>query len=130
MKNIDKSVQSYLVVRRGTDPRMESHLVVAGPNGGYVAAGYTHYSNAEFNRLQWFVNPFEFFRVALGTDDLPKPDATTLSGRRIFYSHVDGDGWRNLTEVAPYRKSDGGDAYSLPASEGDVREPAWGPLIR
>jgi len=26
--------------------------------------------------------------------------------------------------------ADGGAAYSLPATEGDVREPAWGPLTR
>jgi hypothetical protein len=105
VKNIDTRAQSFLIVQRGGDPRMESHLVVAGPAGGYVAPGYTHYSNAEHNRLQWFINPFEFFRIAFGTDDLPKPDTTTLSGRRIFYSHVDGDGWRNLTELAAYRKS-------------------------
>jgi TolB protein len=26
--------------------------------------------------------------------------------------------------------ADGGAAYSLPAADGDVREPAWGPITR
>jgi hypothetical protein len=28
-----------------------------------------------------------------------------MSGRRIYYSHIDGDGWRNRTEVHPFRSS-------------------------
>jgi TolB protein len=31
-----------------------------------------------------------------------------------------------LTVIA----ADGGAAYSLPASEGDVREPAWSPIVK
>ena len=45
-----------------------------------------------------------FFRLAFGTDDLPKPDTTTLCGRRMYFSHIDGDGWRNLCEINKYRK--------------------------
>jgi len=36
---------------------------------------------------------------------VPKPDTTTLAGRRIYYSHIDGDGWKELTI---YRAKDGG----------------------
>ena len=54
--------------------------------------------------MQWHINPFEFFRLVFATDDLPKPDTTTLCGRRMFYSHVDGDGWRNRTEIPRYRR--------------------------
>jgi len=39
----------------------------------------------------------------LATDNLPKPDTTTVAGKRIFFSHIDGDGWNNLTEVYPFR---------------------------
>src|SRR5260370_34350443 len=41
--------------------------------------------------------------MAFNSGDLPKPDTTTLMGRRIFYSHVDGDAWRNVTEVTGYK---------------------------
>ena len=105
VRKADSRVRSYLVVSRRGDPASASDLVTVGPNGGYAAEGYFHLASSEgIPRRHWYVNPFEFFREAFATDDLPKPDTTTLSGRRIFYSHVDGDGWRNRTELAQYRK--------------------------
>jgi hypothetical protein len=100
---LDPKVRSQLIVRRGNDPSTDSHLVVTGPHGGYAAHGYTHFASYRQDQLQWYLNPFEFLRLAFATDDLPKADTTTLSGRRIYYSHIDGDGWRNLTEVPRYR---------------------------
>jgi len=79
-------------------------LVVVTPNGGYVASGYTHFSDPENDRKSWILNPFEFFRQAFRTDDLPKADTTTLSGNRIYYSHIDGDGWRNISMVPKYAR--------------------------
>jgi hypothetical protein len=104
MRRFDSSVKSYLTVRQGNDSETDTDLVVIGKNGGHVAGNFMHYSDSkEHNRL-WYLNPFEYFRIAFATDDLPKPDTTTLVGRRVFYSHIDGDGWRNATEVLPYRK--------------------------
>ncbi len=34
---------------------------------------------------------------------MPKPDVTTIVGRRLYYSHIDGDGWRSLSTVEAYR---------------------------
>ncbi|MFQ5849293.1 MAG: hypothetical protein ACE5JU_01745 [Candidatus Binatia bacterium] len=104
MKQIDPRAKSYLVVRSGDDPQSDTSLVVINPHGGYVASGYTHYSDPDLDQRQWYLNPFEFFRLAFATDDLPKPDTTTLLGKRVFYSHIDGDGWRNITEIMPYKK--------------------------
>ena len=103
MKKTDPSAVSYLKVRRESDSNSEWDLVVTNRNGGYIAGGYAHYHSRDFTQRQWYINPFEFFRIAFDTDNLPKPDTTTLMGRRIFYSHVDGDGWRNLTEVSGYK---------------------------
>jgi hypothetical protein len=103
MKKVDPNAISYLTVRKGSDPRADSDLVVTNRNGGYIAGSYAHHYSEDLTQRQWYVNPFEFFKVAFDTGDLPKPDTTTLMGRRIFYSHVDGDGWRNLTEVTGYR---------------------------
>ncbi|WP_250829922.1 Tol-Pal system beta propeller repeat protein TolB [Marinobacter sediminum] len=47
------------------------------------------------------------------------------NGRMLIYATKHG-GSSVLTVIS----ADGGAAYSLPASEGDVREPAWGPLAR
>ncbi|MEZ5354037.1 MAG: hypothetical protein R2762_15470 [Bryobacteraceae bacterium] len=102
-RKIDPAVQAHLVVRRGDRPGGESVLVVTSPRGGFVAPDFTHHLG-QGHDLQWYVNPFEFFRRALFDAPMPAPDTTTVSGRRIYYSHIDGDGWRNRTEVMPYRK--------------------------
>jgi polysaccharide biosynthesis protein PelA len=113
VKLIDPHVRAHLVARRGNDPATDSPLITTGPHGGYVANGYTHFATyppPEANsqsgevHLQWYLNPFEFFRLAFATGEVPKLDTTTIVGRRIYYSHIDGDGWRNQTEVPKYRR--------------------------
>jgi hypothetical protein len=96
---------SYLEVRLGEDTDTDSSLVVTGKQGGMVAAGYEIFTDPRLGYVQWRLNPFEFFRVAFATDDLPKPDPATASGRRAFYALVDGDGWRDVTRLPQYRKT-------------------------
>ncbi len=99
-------VQAHLIAHRpNAPPGEDSTLIVTGPNGGYLDADYAIRSNKRegFDITQWLVNPFEFFHLAYATDDLPKPDPTTLSGRRIYYSNIDGDGWNNVTRIEEYR---------------------------
>lgn len=84
-----------------------SDLVVVSRNGGYVAGGYAMFF-AEGGRRsvqRWYLNPFRFFAHAFRSDNDPKPDTTTLSGRRIFYSHIDGDAWHSLTNIEEYHKA-------------------------
>ena len=35
---------------------------------------------------------------------MPIPDVTTLSGRRVWFSHIDGDGWNNVSRMEAYRE--------------------------
>lgn len=42
---------------------------------------------------------------ALGDLAAPAPDTTTREGRRIFLSHIDGDGFSNFSRVEPGRRS-------------------------
>ncbi|MBI1275142.1 hypothetical protein GC177_04135 [bacterium] len=103
--------QVYLAVdsKEATDKR--STLVMQNDRFSYVAEGYEVFSELEQTKdedevkafRQWYVNPFEFFRRAYHTDELPKPDTTTQAGRRIFYHHIDGDGWNNLSDVPAYK---------------------------
>lgn len=95
--------RSYLTLHQRDNPGPEAHLVITTPRGGYIAMGYSNYYDPQTFRRRWIVDPFAFFREAFGTDELPKPDPTTLSGRRIYYSHIDGDGWRNVTNVDRYQ---------------------------
>ncbi len=94
---------SGLTVRQGDEPSRASDLVVVTDNGGWIASDYAYFHDEKTDTLQWYVNPFAFFNRALKLHDMPRPDTTTLAGRRIFFSHIDGDGWNNLTEVYPYR---------------------------
>jgi len=54
--------------------------------------------------VQWYINPFKFFERAFKTENIPKPDITTLAGRRIYYSHIDGDGWNSISLVPGYKE--------------------------
>ncbi|WP_173932867.1 hypothetical protein [Chelativorans sp. Marseille-P2723] len=78
-------------------------LVTIGPGGAYVAAEFEIFYDEQLNRSRWIINPFAFFHRALGGEVFPIPDTTTVSGRRLYFSHVDGDGWINLVEMERYR---------------------------
>lgn len=83
-------------------------MVSTHPQGGYADEKHFILYNTEdsinLSYRYWYINPFTFFKKAFGTDRVPKLDTTTLAGNRIYYSHLDGDGWNNLTEVEPYSK--------------------------
>ena len=49
----------------------------------------------------WVVNPFKFFTKALRLKKILAPDVTTEYGKRIFVSHIDGDGSMNRVEWNP-----------------------------
>jgi polysaccharide biosynthesis protein PelA len=85
----------------------KSALVASTPSGGYVASGYALYKGYFNDRdyIQWYINPFIFFKDAYQTQHYPKPDTTTLSGRRMYYSHIDGDGWNSVSLIGDYREN-------------------------
>jgi hypothetical protein len=101
---LDGRTRSLLVLRRRDQPASESHVVMIGPGGGLASFGYSHFYEPELHRRQWRIDPFFFLAGALEAGGGPVPDVTTISGRRIFFSQVDGDGWRNVTEIDPWRK--------------------------
>lgn len=55
---------------------------------------------AEHTDSRWSLDPFEFFRVALGLEGVPAPDPCVAFGRRAFFFHVDGDGFEGFSTVA------------------------------
>ncbi len=94
---------SYLSVRASPEGEPD-HVVVTSPNGGYAASDYMVFGLDErADERAWIVDPFLYFSLAFATDEVPKPDTTTLSGRRMYYGHVDGDGWHNVSLVDKYR---------------------------
>jgi hypothetical protein len=101
----DDRVQVHLAAHRDSAPAEDSVIIATGPSGGFADVGYAIRTNERSNDevTQWVIDPFLFFRLAYGTDDLPKPDTTTIAGRRIYYSNIDGDGWNNVTQLQEYR---------------------------
>jgi len=101
----DPATVSALVLRKRDRPETESHVVMLGKMGGLAAFGYAHFFEPDLRRRQWRIDPLAFLARTLGASEAPIPDVTTLVGRRIYFSHIDGDGWRNVTEIQPGRRS-------------------------
>ncbi|MBI2981376.1 MAG: hypothetical protein HYY44_03620, partial [Deltaproteobacteria bacterium] len=91
--------KSYLKARRLDMKESLSDLVVTTPHGGFAHPSYVTYGKKELGKLQWRLNPFLFFERALGLEGRPRPDITTLNGVRTFFSHIDGDGLLNVSEI-------------------------------
>lgn len=117
---LDAVLPSYPVVRRLTadagvllevqaparERLVRSALVTAGPKGAFILPGFALSDNS-LGQTQWIVNPFGIFRKVLGDRPFPIPDTTTVSGRRLYFSHIDGDGWNDDVDI---------DRYSHPAA--------------
>lgn len=105
LKQVSSKVSSHVVARQSKNPTTDSSLVLTGPNGGFAVEEYAvnmgYYQNTE--QVEWYVNPFRFFGLIFDQQSLPKVDVTTLAGRRIYYSHIDGDGWNSLTLREEYK---------------------------
>lgn len=101
---LDPEKVDVIVSVKEPDTSEEIVWVAITDKGGWAQQGLSLFVNPTEYRdtRKWLINPFLFFQRAYRTDDLPKPDTTTLCGQRIYYSHVDGDGWYNITYIAPY----------------------------
>ena len=99
---LDPQARVYLRAER-RNGEQAADLVLTGSTASFIAGGYTHYSQEMGKFRQWYVNPFDFLEEAFETRSMPKPDVTTAVGRRLYFSHVDGDGWRNWPNIKPYK---------------------------
>ncbi|MGI9479133.1 MAG: polysaccharide deacetylase family protein [Hyphomicrobiaceae bacterium] len=102
---ISSQATPMLQIKRRTAHGEDEISTVAsyGATGGYVADGFVMRAYKSVNRVRWVLNPFAFFRKALGGGEFPIPDVTTIAGRRLYFSHIDGDGWNNVSEIERYR---------------------------
>lgn len=66
--------------------------------GGMAHPAYSSFVRADLIAL-WVIDPFEFLSRSLQIKPFPVPDTTTRDGLRIFYSHIDGDGFSNFSSV-------------------------------
>jgi hypothetical protein len=80
-------------------------------SGGVALTPFNLYANDSLvpTRFAWVLNPFAFLSAALDLKGWPRPDTTTLNGRRVYASHVDGDGFFNVSELD--RRKFSGEVY-------------------
>lgn len=72
--------------------------VAITPWGGYALSPYTVVSLNGIGQERWAIQPIRFFADALRLTPMPAPSVTTENGRRLFMSHVDGDGFASRAE--------------------------------
>lgn len=67
--------------------------------GGVALDPYVFFQRPDMREF-WQFDVFAFLEATLGRVAAPLPDATTRDGRRMFLSHIDGDGFINRSEVS------------------------------
>jgi hypothetical protein len=96
---VDDRLKVYLSLRRTDRSDSESAVIVTGPAGGFALSGFIYWEDQATYQKQWYLNPFRFFREALGLKGRPAPDPTTLNGCRVAFSHVDGDAFSGISRI-------------------------------
>lgn len=84
--------------------RFRFQPVAITPWGGALLDPHITFMRPDEDEM-WKVDPFTFLDRFLGPRQFPAPDTTTRDGVRIFYSHIDGDGFRHKTTVEAKRRS-------------------------
>ncbi len=95
--------KTHLKISFGDKEKQYIEPVITGDWGGVAFSPWIIDSQSEgFN--YWVLDPFKFFKTALGLSDIPMPDVTTENGRRLWMAHIDGDGFLNRAEMVgtPY----------------------------
>lgn len=121
--NESEANHPWVMLRHILDPGRERTPVVTGPWGGIALNNWVAHQGsdtADNNDIRWFIDPVEFFRESMGLAGVPAPDPCVLNGRRVFFFHVDGDGFESLSTVHPGHlsgqvlKEEVFDRYDLP----------------
>ncbi|MCR9192131.1 MAG: endo alpha-1,4 polygalactosaminidase [Gammaproteobacteria bacterium] len=100
---------------------LKTNLAAVTSWGGYYL-GSSYLPEVTFQGSRWAINPFEFFKQVLRLPDTPIPDVTTENGRRLMFTHIDGDGFANRGEwpdahyVGVIMRKDILKRYQLPAT--------------
>lgn len=96
---IDNTVATHLSIKIEGVTGSESSFIITSPAGGFVRDGFIYWIDPVTYRRQWYLNPFLFIEKAFGIRGLPKPDPTTLNGRRVAISHIDADGFPGFSKI-------------------------------
>ncbi len=98
----DERNTAWVTVRRRATDARELAPVVVGDWGGIALDPWVmHHGTgvADYSDRAWHLDPFAFLRDALGLRGVPAPHPSVLNGRRMFFLHVDGDGFESRSTV-------------------------------
>lgn len=109
-KAFGSGAKAYLTVGVPGKPETYADVIIISPGGAYVANFYNNnYDPIMFSAsprsLGWYFDPVKFFEIAFDAQELPKPDVTTLAGKRVYIAACHGDSWITETQIEKYRKS-------------------------
>ena len=79
--------------------KLRQVAVALTPWGGFALTPYAVATLPGDDYQRWVIDPFVFFKSALRLPDMPVPDVTTESGRRMLLVHMDGDGFPSRAEI-------------------------------
>jgi hypothetical protein len=98
---VEPGTRVYLRLERTDIRDSASDAVWTSERGGFIMPSVALTEDRLGTRYvrRWLVDPFRFFEEALAVQGWPRPDFTTLNGRRIFYSQIDGDGAEMTSEL-------------------------------
>lgn len=119
--------QIYIMDREGASPRRVTFgsrynaRPRFSPDGEYIY--YVHQRDGAFHIARTELDSGdEQVLTRTGMDESP---SVAPNGRMLIYATRQGS-----DSVLTVISADGGAAYTLPAARGDVREPAWSPILR
>jgi hypothetical protein len=93
--------QVWVTTHAPSDPRGDRTPVVSGAWGAVALDPWVVRIGGADEDRRWFLDPFAFFAEVLALDRVPAPDPSFLNGRRMFFLHLDGDGFESLSTVQP-----------------------------
>ena len=100
----DSEVWLTLEATRANGERHRFQPVFIAPWGGALLDPHIAFMRPDEDEM-WKVDPYTFLDHFLGSRSFPGPDTTTRDGVRIFFAHIDGDGFRHKTTVQANRRS-------------------------
>ena len=108
VKGHSKETTSFLKISSKHNPEEFSDLILVGKKGAYVSEFFANNYDPSVasntpSLLGWYFDPFRFFTLAFELQDLPIPDTTTVSGRRIYHATCHGDGWNMISELTEHK---------------------------
>lgn len=97
IRSIGASDQALLTLRDSNGSLYTGAAITSW--GGYALDPFAVAETPGSNSARWIVDPFAFLTAALRLTPMPVPDVTTENGRRLLFSHIDGDGFPSLAEL-------------------------------